>query len=151
MNNSRIVKVQVKIFDEEGKYALEEIKGLKEGDIITGTANDDCVHFTYNGADAVLFINSNCKIVSPKKSRRVSRRLPKGYKLDVCVLLEDENGNKEASETRADAASRLTGKIVNKLWVVRDWNTNDECYGVNYGEGDTKEEAIEDFWYNYNC
>lgn len=64
------INVIVKAFTEAGKYALDEIKGIKEGDIVNGDYNskNNSVSIALSGKEAVLFIGENCKMTKSSKS-----------------------------------------------------------------------------------
>lgn len=149
MDTSRSIKVRVKVMDEEGKYALQEIHGLKEGDVVNGKTNGEAVEISWNGQTALLWLGSNCQEVKMTAKKKHVRKLPKGFMLDICVFVEDENGMTGSGATMKEAKEYLYGKIVNKYWIVKDWNKENENHGVAFGEGETREEAVEDFWYNY--
>ena len=64
------INVIVKAFTKAGKYALDEIKGIKEGDIVNGDYNskNNSVSIALSGKEAVLFIGENCKMTKSSKS-----------------------------------------------------------------------------------
>lgn len=155
MNARRSIEVLVKVKTDEGKYCLQEIKGLKEGVVIKGEIDEGkAVWFKWNGEDAILWLNDNCEEIVPSKSvrKRSVRRLPKGYRLDSCVIVEGEDGVRTCRETLREALEdthERNTKPVLRCWIYKDWNTETEQYGFCYGEGETKSEALEDFWINY--
>lgn len=61
-------KVKVKIFTKFGYWCLAEIRGLKEGTILEGSYNleNKAFDFTYQGQDAMLWIDENAELLEPK-------------------------------------------------------------------------------------
>ena len=62
-------KARVKVFTEMGKWCLFEIKGLKEGTVLSGIFNpiNKAFDFKWKGEDAMLWIGANAELVEIQK------------------------------------------------------------------------------------
>lgn len=70
------MKAIVKIKNEDGKYLLQEIRGLKEGTIIDGVYNptNKSISFVFNGYDSVLYVGYNCELLPTKKQKKTNKK-----------------------------------------------------------------------------
>lgn len=59
-------KAVVKVQTSFGKYSLNEIRGLKEGEVLEGWYNkqNKAFDFTYKGNDAMLWVDQNCELIN---------------------------------------------------------------------------------------
>jgi hypothetical protein len=85
------VQVKVKVITENGKYALNEIKGLKEGEIVNGEYNrqNNSVTFKWHGNNSILFVGENCTLSKSSQSE-----IDRMNALDK-VFVSDEIKNRE--------------------------------------------------------
>lgn len=156
MKAQKNIIVKVKVMTIEGRYCLEEIHGLKEGVVLSGVLNEngESVSIVFNGEPCVLSLGHNCTEVKQNAKRHV-RRLPAGCSLDWSCVVEDHLGHSGFGETRREAVEDMLDNGgervgVRTTWVVRDWDSKQEVHGWLYGEGDTKEEALEAFHEMYD-
>lgn len=143
------VKVRIKVLTEEGRYCLQEIKGLKEGAVIEGRIsdyNDKAIDITWQGEDAVLWLGENCVIA------KKANRLPKGWIMDVyCHAVDFDGHYLDGGATRQEVVELMRERGYKSgeyeiRWVVRDYHVEKDHFGDFEGIGETRDEAIKDFW-----
>ena len=84
----------------------------------------------------------------------IRHRLPKGTQLLVqCQAVDYRDDIFEIAETKSELLSTIQEQKINRSdyeiqWIVRDMTTEGTLL-FNEGIGDTRKEAIEDFWNNY--
>ena len=71
-NNPIPAKARVKVFTEMGKWCLTEIRGLKEGKVLSGIYNpiNKAFDFKWKGEDAMLWIGENAELVSANRKTK---------------------------------------------------------------------------------
>ena len=150
------MKAIVKIFNTRGRYLLEEIVGLTEGTVVDGTINANspkCFDFTWNGYDAVLWIDTNCYILNNGVK---SRKLPKGQAVDVSYVTYKGNvelcGNSKRSCVILDTIKfcGLKRSEFKVKCVVTGYNAIDDIFDFPVATCDSKNAAIEEFWQKVN-
>lgn len=146
------MKAIVKIFNTRGRYLLEEIVGLTEGTVVDGTINANspkCFEFTWNGDDAVLWIDTNCYILNNGVK---SRKLPKGWAVDVSYVTYKGNvelcGNSKRANVILDTIKfcGLKSSEFKVKCVVTGYNAIDDIFDFPVATCDSKNAAIEEFW-----
>lgn len=89
-----------------------------------------------------------------EKKQNVRHRLPKGIQLSVQCQAVDFNDNMiEAAETKQELLSVMKELGYDRTdydiqWIARDMTTEGILL-YNEGTGDTRKEAIRDFWNSY--
>lgn len=148
------MKVIVKVTTEEGKYLLREMKGLREGTILEGTRKGNAFEFKWNGCDAVLWFGDNCE---EYKNRKKSNRMQKGWMMDItCRAITNVTDEiLEVAGTKAEILEAMEARGWKRDeysigWAVIEYNVERDFHGTVDAIGETKAEAIKNFWQKYN-
>lgn len=144
------MKVIVKATTESGKYLLKEIKGLQEGTVIEGKLNGNALEFQWNGEDAVLWIGENCEEIKTKRNYK----MPKGWMLDVYCRAVTDDDVIETAETKSELINAMNDRNWRRSeytieWVAIEYNVEEDYHGNIDALGDTKAEAVKNFWDKY--
>lgn len=147
------VRVKVKVFNEEGYWLLNEIRGLKEGTIIEGVANphNKGIDFKWNGGDAVLWLGTNCVLCKKRN------RLNKGTIMDIYWFAYSNSGKYiDGASSKHELLELMSSKGYSReeykvICQATEYHVKEDYYGDNFGEGETRKEAIRDFWENFKA
>lgn len=144
------MKVLIKVCNENGKYLLNEIQGLKEGMIVDGKYNhaNGAVDFKWRGLDAVVWMNINCVPYVPTK-HVCHHQLPRGWRFDSYWMSSFNEGGETKSECIKNSLFAVPGTTRNDFIVhciLTLYNPTTDIYSGPHIEADTLKEAAEMFW-----
>lgn len=142
-----IKQAVIKISTKQGRYGLEEINGLTEGDIVRGQYNpkNKSISFDWNGQPAMVFIGENAEF-APRKEYDPWRFEWNGYKIYVTVVacapdttdIIDEYAN--VQEARRDMKERGIERY--DLWYCAAEETDEnDLNPASWGK--TRKEAVD--------